>query len=41
MGCHAGLSRTSRSLAELAVAFTFTAIIGLIADLSTMGGALK
>jgi hypothetical protein len=33
MGYHAGLSRTSRSLAELAVAFTFSVVIGLIADL--------
>jgi hypothetical protein len=33
MGYHAGLSRTSRSLAELAVAFTFAVVIGLIADL--------
>ena len=33
MGYHAGLSRTSRSLAELAVALTFSAVIGLIADL--------
>jgi hypothetical protein len=33
MGYHAGLSRTSRSIAELAVAFTFSVVIGLIADL--------
>jgi hypothetical protein len=33
MGYHAGLAGTSRSLAELAVAFTFAAVIGLIADL--------
>jgi hypothetical protein len=33
MGYHAGLSRTSRSLAELAVACTFSVVIGLIADL--------
>src|SRR4029453_2718850 len=33
MGYHAGLSRPSRSLAELAVAFTFSVVIGLIADL--------
>ena len=33
MGYHAGLSRTSRSPAEIAVAFAFTAVIGLIADL--------
>ena len=32
MGYHACLSRTSRSLAELAVAFTFSVVIGLIAD---------
>jgi hypothetical protein len=33
MGYHAGLSRTSRSLAALAVALTFSTVIGLIADL--------
>ncbi|WP_275626901.1 hypothetical protein [Pseudomonas sp. 273] len=33
MGYHAGLSRTSRSLAEVAVALTFSIVIGLIADL--------
>jgi hypothetical protein len=33
MGYHAGLSRTSRSIAQLAVAFAFAAVIGLIADL--------
>jgi len=33
MGYQAGLARTSRSLAELAVAFAFAAVIGLIADL--------
>jgi uncharacterized protein (TIGR02246 family) len=33
MGYHAGLSRTSRSMAEIAVALTFTLVIGLIADL--------
>lgn len=33
MGYHAGLSRTSRSLAELAVALSFSIIMGLIADL--------
>ena len=33
MGSHAGLSGTSRSLAELAVAVTFAVVIGLIADL--------
>lgn len=33
MGYHAGISRTTRSFAELAVAFTFSMVIGLIADL--------
>jgi hypothetical protein len=33
MGYHAGLVRTSRSLAILAVGLTFTVVIGLIADL--------
>jgi len=33
MGYHAGLARTSRSLAIIAVGLTFTAVIGLIADL--------
>jgi len=33
MGYHAGLARTSRSIAVLAVGFSFTAVIGLIADL--------
>jgi len=33
MGYHAGLVRTSRPLAILAVGVTFTAVIGLIADL--------
>ncbi|MBO3276727.1 bestrophin-like domain [Pseudomonas schmalbachii] len=33
MGYHAGLSRTSRSLAEVVVALTFSIVIGLIADL--------
>jgi hypothetical protein len=33
MGYHAGLSRTSRLIAELAVAFTFSVVIGFIADL--------
>lgn len=33
MGYHAGLVGTSRSLAVIAVAFTFSAVIGLIADL--------
>ena len=33
MGYHAGLARTSRSLAVLAVGLTFTAVIELIADL--------
>jgi hypothetical protein len=42
MGYHAGLSRTSRSLAELAVAFTFAVVIGLIADLDRpQEGALQ
>jgi hypothetical protein len=42
MGYHAGLSRTSRSLAELAVAITFSAVIGLIADLDRpQEGSLK
>ena len=42
MGYHAGLSRTSRSLAELAVAFTFSVVIGLIADLDRpQEGVLK
>jgi hypothetical protein len=33
MGYHAALSRTSRSLAELAVAVTFSVVIWLVADL--------
>ena len=33
MGYHAGLVATSRSLVVLAVALTFSAVIGLIADL--------
>jgi hypothetical protein len=33
MGYHAGLAGTSRSLAQLAVAMAFAAVIGLIADL--------
>jgi hypothetical protein len=33
MGYHAGLAGTSRSLAQLAVAIAFAAVIGLIADL--------
>jgi hypothetical protein len=33
MGYHAGLAGTSRSVAELAVALAFAAVIGLIADL--------
>jgi len=33
MGYHAGLAGTSRSVAELVVAFAFSAVIGLIADL--------
>ncbi len=42
MGYHAGLVRTSRSLAVLAVALTFSAVIGLIADLDRpQEGALK
>jgi hypothetical protein len=42
MGYHAGLSRTSRSLAGLAVALTFSAVIGLIADLDRpQEGVLK
>jgi len=42
MGYHAGLSRTSRSLAALAVACTFSAVIGLIADLDRpQAGSLK
>ncbi len=42
MGYHAGLSRTSRSLVELAVAVTFSVVIGLIADLDRpQEGVLK
>jgi hypothetical protein len=42
MGYHAGLVGTSRSLAVLAVAFTFSAVIGLIADLDRpQEGVLK
>ena len=42
MGYHAGLAGTSRSLADLAVAFTFSAVIGLIADLDRpQEGVLK
>jgi hypothetical protein len=42
MGYHAGLSRTSRSLAELAVAVAFSVVIGLIADLDRpQEGVLK
>jgi hypothetical protein len=42
MGYHAGLSRTSRSVAELAVAVTFSVVIGLIADLDRpQEGVLK
>jgi hypothetical protein len=33
MGYHAGLSRTSRSVAQIAVALAFSMVIGLIADL--------
>ena len=42
MGYHAGLSGTSRLLAELAVAFTFSVVIVLIADLDRpQAGVLK
>ena len=42
MGYHAGLVGTSRSLAVLAVALTFSAVIGLIADLDRpQEGVLK
>jgi hypothetical protein len=42
MGYHAGLVATSRSLAVLAVALTFSAVIGLIADLDRpQKGVLK
>jgi hypothetical protein len=42
MGYHGGLAGTSRSLALLAVAFTFSAVMWLIADLDRPGeGALK
>ena len=42
MSYHAGLVGTSRSLAALAVAFTFSAIIGLIAGLDPhREGSLK
>lgn len=42
MGYHAGLAGTSRSLAVLAVAFTFSGVIGLIADLDRpQEGVLK
>jgi hypothetical protein len=42
MGYHAGLAGTSRSLAVLAVAFTFSAVIGLVADLDRpQEGVLK
>ena len=33
MGYHAGLASPNRSLAQLAVALTFSVVIGLIADL--------
>jgi len=33
MGYHAGLAGTSRSLAVLAVAFTFSLVLWLVADL--------
>lgn len=35
MGYHAGLVRTSRSLAIVAVGVTFTVVIGLVADLDS------
>jgi hypothetical protein len=35
MGYHAGLVRTSRSLAIVAVGLTFTVVIGLVADLDS------
>ena len=42
MGYHAGLVRTTRSLAVVAVGLTFTAVIGLIADLDRpLEGVLK
>jgi hypothetical protein len=42
MGYHSGLAKTSRSPAVLAVAFTFSAVIGLIADLDRpQEGVLK
>lgn len=42
MGYHAGLSGTSRSLAILAVAVTFSVVIELIADLDrSQEGVLK
>ena len=42
MGYHAGLVRTRRSVAIIAVGLTFTAVIGLIADLDRpTEGALK
>ncbi|HUO68898.1 MAG TPA: hypothetical protein VMV37_15265 [Gammaproteobacteria bacterium] len=42
MGYHAGLVRTSRSLAIVAVGVTFTVVIGLVADLdSPREGFLK
>jgi hypothetical protein len=42
MGYHAGIAGTSRSLAVLAVAFAFSAVIGLIANLDRpQEGALK
>jgi hypothetical protein len=42
MGYHAGLVRTSRSLAIVAVGLTFTVVIGLVADLdSPREGFLK
>jgi hypothetical protein len=42
MGYQSGLSGTSRSFAVVAVAVTFTAVIGLIADLdSSQQGTLR
>jgi hypothetical protein len=42
MGDHAGLSQPSRSLAECAVAFIFSVVIGLMADLDRLQeGVLK
>jgi hypothetical protein len=42
MGYHAGLVRTARSFAIVAVGVTFTVVIGLVADLdSPREGFLK